>query len=206
MGLYSRYVLPNIIACACGAPAIASQRRKVVPRAEGVVLELGIGSGHNLPYYRPAKVTKVYGLEPEPGMVAKAERAAKHAPVPVTVLPEKAEEVSLPDASVDTVLVTYAMCTIPDVVTALGGAKRVLKPGGRLLFCEHGRAPDADVARTQARIEPVWKQAFGGCHLTRDIPGLVKAAGFEIADLDTMYLKKTPRFAGYTYRGSAAAA
>lgn len=203
MGFYSRYVLPSLISCACGAPAITSQRRKTVPRAEGVVLELGIGSGHNLPFYDPAKVTQVFGLEPEPGMVAKAERRAKHAPVPVKVLPETAEKVSLPDKSVDTVLVTYALCTIPDAVTALRGARRVLKPGGRLLFCEHGRAPDPDVASRQEKLDPLWGRVFGGCHLTRDIPALVEAGGFAIGDLDKRYLPKTPKFAGYTYRGAA---
>ena len=131
--------------------------------------------------------------------------ASVDAPVPVTVLPETAEAVSLPDHSVDTVLVTCAMCTIPDVVSALSGARRVLKPGGRLLFCEHGRAPDPGVARMQQRIEPTWSRLFGGCHLTRDIPALVRDAGFTIEALHAAYVEKAPKFAGYIYRGAASA-
>jgi ubiquinone/menaquinone biosynthesis C-methylase UbiE len=138
-------------------------------------------------------------------MLPKARRAAAKAAVPVTVLPEMAEHLSLPPQSVDTVLVTYALCTIPDAVGALECARRALKPGGRLFFCEHGRAPEPKVARLQARIEPAWKRLFGGCHLTRDIPDLVRRAGFQVEDLDASYTENAPRFAGYMYRGSAVA-
>jgi SAM-dependent methyltransferase len=203
MGFYERYILPPLINCACGAKPITRQRQKIVPKAEGVVLELGFGGGLNLPFYDRAHVRKIYALEPEPGMLARARKQAAHAPVPVEILPERAEALSLPDASVDTVLVTYALCTIPDPVAALTGARRALKPGGRLLFCEHGRAPDANVFRTQTRIEPLWKTIAGGCRLTRDIPALVQAGGFEIADMECMYLPSTPRFAGYNYWGEA---
>ena len=182
MGLYSRYILPTVISCGCSAPAISVHRRRLVPRAEGVVLELGMGSGLNLPFYDPAKVAKVYGLEPDCGMLAKAARRAAKAPVRVRVLKETAETVSLPDQSVDTVLATFCMCTIPDAPAALRGARRVLKAGGRLLFCEHGRAPEDHVFRRQQKVEPVWKRIFGGCHLTRDIPTLIREAGFEIED------------------------
>jgi ubiquinone/menaquinone biosynthesis C-methylase UbiE len=206
MSLYSRFVLPRIINCACGAKPIRYQRRKIVPRAEGVVLELGFGSGLNLPYYDASKVSRVYALEPEEGMLVRARKAAASAPVPVEVLPEPAELISLPDHSVDTVLVTYALCTIPDPVSALAGAKRVLKPGGELLFCEHGLAPDDRVARSQRSIEPFWKRIAGGCHLSRDIPALVQAGGFKIDTLEQMYLPSTPRFAGYNYWGAAAPA
>ena len=204
MGLYSRYILPTVISCGCRAPPIAELRRKLTPRAEGVVLELGMGSGLNLPLYDPGKVTKVYGLEPDRAMLARACARAAKAPVPVRVLREKAEEVSLEDRSVDTVVVTFAMCTIPDVPAALQGVRRVLKPGGRLLFCEHGRAPDADVFRRQERLEPLWMRLFGGCHLTRDIPALLRDAGFEIEDLEAGYMPRGLRFAGYLYRGAAA--
>jgi ubiquinone/menaquinone biosynthesis C-methylase UbiE len=206
MGIYSRYVLPTVISCGCGMQTITEQRRKLVPRAEGVVLELGMGSGLNLPFYDPAKVCKVYGLEPEPGMLAKARRRAAKAPVRVRVLREGAEACSLPDRSVDTVLVTFAMCTIPDVGAALGGARRVLKPGGRLLFCEHGCSPEPDVFRRQQQIEPVWKRLFGGCHLTRDIPALVREAGFAIEDIEAGYMPRAPRIGGYLYRGAASLA
>jgi ubiquinone/menaquinone biosynthesis C-methylase UbiE len=206
MGFYSRFILPTVISCGCSAPPITEQRRKLLPRAEGVVLELGIGSGLNLPLYDPQKVVKVYGLEPDSAMRAKACTRAARAPVRVRVLQEPAEEMSLPDQSVDTVVVTFAMCTIPDVPTALRGVRRVLKPGGRLLFCEHGRAPDAAVFRRQQRLEPLWMRLFGGCHLTRDIPRLLQDAGFGLQDLEAGYLPRAPRFAGYVYRGAAAVA
>jgi len=204
MGFYDRYLLPPLINLACGAKPIRYQRRKVVPQAQGVVLELGFGSGLNLPHYDPAKVTKLYALEPSEGMLKRARARAAEAPVPVEVLPETAEALSLPDASVDTVVVTFSLCTIPDGVAALAGARRALKPGGRLLFCEHGCAPDEDVARTQRRLEPMWKVICGGCHLTRDIPRLVEDGGFRMDWLETMYLPGTPRWAGYNYWGAAA--
>lgn len=203
MGFYSRHIMPAIVACGCSMPPIAKLRRAVVPRAEGVVLELGLGSGLNLPLYDAAKVACVYGLEPDAAMLAKSRRRAANAPVPVTVLPEGAEAVSLDGGSIDTVLVTFSLCTIPDVAAALSEARRVLRPGGRLLFCEHGRSPDPAVFRRQTKIEPTWKKLFGGCHLTRDTPALIRAAGFSIADLDARYLGDRPSFGGYIYRGSA---
>jgi len=206
MGLYSRYVLPHLINCACGARPIEKERAKIVPRAEGVVLELGFGSGRNLAHYDAARVAQVYALEPEPGMLALARKAAAGAAMPVQILAEKAEDLSLPAASVDCVLVTYTLCTIPDGVAALRAARRALKPGGKLHFCEHGLAPDADVANTQRSVEPLWRRLAGGCHLTRDVPALLAEGGFAVDDLTAWYLPSTPRFAGYTYRGSAAAA
>jgi len=204
VGFYSRYILPNIISCGCGMRSMREKRQALAPRAAGVVRKLGLGSGHNLPFYDPQRVTKVFGLEPEPGMLAKARRRVKKAAVDVELLPEKAENVSLPDGSVDTVLVTFSLCTIPDVRAALRGARRVLKPGGRLLFCEHGRSPDADVFARQQRLEPTWKRLFGGCHLTRDIPGSVRAAGFHIEELESGYMPKAPKVGGYVYEGMAA--
>jgi SAM-dependent methyltransferase len=203
MGFYARYILPTIISCGCGLPPIMDLRRTVVPRARGVVLELGLGSGLNLPLYDPAQVSRVYGLEPEAAMLAKARRRTARSPAPVTVLPESAEAVSLNTGSVDTVLVTFSLCTIPDVAAALREARRVLSPQGRLLFCEHGRSPDPAVFRRQARIEPAWKRVFGGCHLTRDIPALVEDGGFAIEELEANYLGHRPNIGGYIYRGSA---
>jgi len=203
MGLYDRYILPGLINAACSARPINRQRMKIVPQAEGVVLELGFGSGLNLPYYDAGKVTRLIALEPSKGMLAKAEDKAKDAKFPVDVLAETAEKLSLADASVDTVLVTYSLCTIPDPVSALNAARRVLKPGGRLLFCEHGKAPDEGVYRWQRRIEPVWKVIGGGCHLTREIPELVTRAGFGVDTLETMYLPKSPRWAAFNYWGVA---
>lgn len=206
MGFYSRYILPPLINCACGAKPIRYQRRKIVPRAEGVVLELGFGGGLNLPFYDATRVSKIYALEPEEGMLVRARKAAAGASVPVEVLPETAEALSLPDASVDTVLVTFALCTIPDPISALNSARRALKPGGKLLFCEHGSSPDPAIARTQAKVEPLWKRLAGGCHLTRDVAGMVRDGGFKIASCESMYLPSTPKFAGYNVWGEAHAA
>jgi len=203
MGFYDRYILPPLVDMACGAAPIARQRGKVVPEASGVVLELGFGSGRNLPHYDRSKVTRLYALEPSPGMLVRARRMAAGADLPVEVLPETAETLSLGPASVDTVVVTYSLCTIPDPAAALEGARRALKPGGRLLFCEHGRAPDEAVRRTQARIEPIWKRISGGCHLTRDIPALIQDAGFNIERLETMYLPRSPHWAGFNTWGVA---
>lgn len=203
MSFYARHILPCLINCACGAKPIRRQRAKVVPRAEGVVLELGFGSGLNLPYYDASKISRIYALEPEEGMLARARKTARKSSLPVEILPERAEEISLPAESVDTVLVTYALCTIPDAVSALKGARRVLKPGGRLLFCEHGLAPDPKTQRQQRQIEPFWKRIAGGCHLSRDIPALIASGGFRVDGLEAMYLPSTPRFAGYNYWGQA---
>ncbi|MFZ4121416.1 MAG: class I SAM-dependent methyltransferase [Caulobacterales bacterium] len=203
MNLYDRYVLPCLIGCACGARPIRKQREKIVPQARGVVLELGFGAGHNLPFYQGRQVTQIYGLEPSRGMLRRATKALNATPIPVTILQETAEALSLGPASVDTVLVTYSLCTIPDPISALAAAKSALKPGGQLLFCEHGHAPDASVARAQARIEPFWSVIGGGCHLTRDIPALISGAGYRIDHLDTMYLPNSPKWAGFNYWGQA---
>ncbi|MGE0828465.1 MAG: class I SAM-dependent methyltransferase [Hyphomonadaceae bacterium] len=206
MNLYNRYVAPALVSCACGLKPIRYQRRKIVPQAEGVVLELGFGSGLNLPYYNANRVSKIFALEPEEGMLVRARKAAARSPFKITILPERAEALSLPAASVDTVLVTYSLCTIPDGAAALAGAKRALKPGGRLLFCEHGLSPDAAVAKTQRRLEPIWKIIAGGCHLTRDIAALVESAGFRMENVETMYLPGTPRAIGYNVWGAASPA
>jgi SAM-dependent methyltransferase len=203
MGFYNRYILPHVINCACGTKPIMKERAKVTPRARGVVLELGFGSGRNLGLYDPAKVTRLFALEPEPGIRALGEKAAEGLPFPVEVLPDKAEDLRLPPASVDTILLTYTLCTIPDGVTALRKAREALKPDGQLLFCEHGLSTDAKVARTQAAIEPMWKRIAGGCRLTHNIPKLIEAGGFVITELTAWNLPKTPAFAGFTYRGAA---
>lgn len=203
MNLYERFLLPTLVTGACSCSPIDKQRQKIVPAAAGVVLELGFGAGLNLPHYDASKVRKIHALEPSPGMVKRARKAVRRSPIDVDILPETAETLSLGANSVDTVLVTYSLCTIPDAVTALEGARRALKPGGRLLFCEHGLSPDEGVQRWQKRIEPVWKVIGGGCHLSRDIPALIRAAGFSIEKLETMYLPKSPKWAGYNYWGSA---
>lgn len=204
MSFYEERVLPHVINLACGMEAIARQREQLVPLASGTVLEVGMGPGHNLAYYDAEKVSRVIGLDPSVRSVAMARERAAQVAFPVDFLTLRGEEIPLDDASVDTVLLTYTLCTIPDPVRALAQMRRVLKPGGRLVFAEHGRAPDPGVARWQDRINGLWKVLFGGCNLNRDIPGLLGAAGFEIGELATFYLPKSPRFAGFNYRGCAA--
>jgi ubiquinone/menaquinone biosynthesis C-methylase UbiE len=203
MGLYEKYVVPHIINCACGAKPIRYQRKKVVPQCEGTVLEIGIGTGLNLPYYDASKVTKLIGLDPSESSWKLAGERAKDLSFPVEFIGLPGEQIPLGDASVDTVLVTFSLCTIPDPMQALAGMRRVLKPGGKLVFCEHGAAPDANVAKTQDRINPFWKVVFGGCNLNRRMDQIIESSGFKIDNLETMYLPSTPRFAGFNYWGVA---
>ena len=206
MGLYGRCIEPALVSLACSARPIARQRRKIVPQAEGRVLEVGFGSGLNLPYYDPEKVSSLVALEPSEGMRRRAAPRLAETPLNVELIGLRGEEIPLADDSIDTVLVTYTLCTIPDAAAALAQMRRVLKPGGRMLFSEHGLAPDASVARWQARLNGVWGAIGGGCNLNRDIAALIRAAGFAFDDLQTGYLPKTPRFAGYNYWGCAHAA
>jgi len=188
MGVYSEFVLPHLVHFACGLKPIMRQREKVVPLAQGCVLEVGVGTGLNLPYYDAGKVSKVIGLDPAPEMTRKAARVARRAGIEVEFINAPAETIPLASASVDTALVTYALCTIPQTTPALREIARVLRPGGRLIFCEHGLAPDANVRKWQERITPAWKVIAGGCHLGRDIPALIEQGGFRIATMETMYL------------------
>lgn len=205
MGFYDRYILPKFLACACGAKPIAKQRAKVVPRAEGRVLELGMGGGLNLAFYDPAKVSVVEGVDPSAELRALAEAAPRPDGLKVALQAGRAEALPFEDNSFDTVVCTFTLCSVGDGAAALAEAKRVLKPTGSFLFCEHGLAPDADVVKWQRRIEPVWKAIAGGCHLTRPVSTAITAAGFTLADLQTMYLPGTPRFAGWNEWGSARA-
>ena len=203
MGFYERHVVPRIINCACGLKPIRYQRKKVVPLARGTVLEIGIGTGLNLPHYDAGKVDKVIGLDPSETSWKIAGARAAGLPFPVEFIGLPGERIPLPDASVDTVLVTYSLCTIPDPVTALAGMRRVLRPEGQLIFCEHGEAPDPAVRRWQARINPLWRTLFGGCNLHRPIPELLRAGGFHPERVEAMYLPGTPKVAGYNYWGIA---
>ena len=203
MGFYSEKILPRFINCACGTKAVARQRSKVVPRAEGRVLEVGMGPGLNLPFYDPDRVEMVWGLEPCHGMRALAQPHIDEAPFPVEWLDLPGEEIPLEDDSVDTVLLTYTLCTIPDWRRALEGMRRVLKPSGKLLFCEHGRSSEESVRRWQNRINPVWSKLAGGCNVNRPIAQCLEAGGFTIGELHNEYLAKTPRFVGYHYMGIA---
>jgi len=203
MRFYDRVILPRILNCLCGSKTINAQRARVVPLATGRVLEVGFGTGLNLPFYDPNKIDRVIGLDPAEEMLALAHKRADAVPFPVEQLALEGESIPLEDNSVDTVVVTYSLCTIPDNAAALANMRRVLKPGGQLLFCEHGRAPDAGIQRLQRGINPVWKRMLGGCHLDREIPSILRGNGFRIEALDVDYLRGLPRFAGFNYWGVA---
>lgn len=201
---YERHVLPWLVDIACGVRPVRRQRRKVVPLASGRVLEIGIGTGLNLEHYDKARIERIVGLDPGLEMHPQARRRSQRAGIDVELIGLSAERIPFDDGSFDTVLVTYALCTIADPAAALGEMRRVLKPGGRLIFCEHGLAPDATVRRWQRRLTPWWARLAGGCHLDRDIPRLLNEAGFESADMQATYLPG-PRPLTYNYWGTAVA-
>ncbi len=203
MGLYDKYFLAPFINCACGTKPILYQRKKVVPQCEGRVLEVGMGSALNLPYYDRDKVEFIWGLEPSEAMRDKAAPNIEKSGLEVKLIDLPGEEIPLEDDSVDTVLLTYTLCTIPDWHTALEQMRRVLKPGGKLIFTEHGEAPDEGVLKWQNRINPMWKKFAGGCNLNRPIPKLLSETGFEVKDMDAMYLPSTPKLFAYNYWGVA---
>jgi ubiquinone/menaquinone biosynthesis C-methylase UbiE len=202
MGIYETSVLPHLIGLACGGEDIARQRNKIVPQATGRVLEVGMGPGLNLPFYDRSKVELVWGLEPSEGMRRKAAPALEAADLDVRWIDLPGEEIPLDDHSVDTVVLTYTLCTIDDWERALDQIRRVLEPGGRLLFSEHGEAPDAAVRNWQHRIDPVWTRFAGGCHIIRPIPRMIESAGFEFVDLESAYLPG-PKISSYHSWGAA---
>lgn len=205
MGFYDRHILPPMINLACGTGVFRQQRAKLVTQARGVVLDVGAGSGHNFPFYDPKLVEKLYALEPSAGMRKLATKRAQALAFPLEWLDLPGEQIPLADASVDTVVLTFTLCTIPDWQAALAQVKRVLKPDGKLLFCEHGLAPEPAVQRWQHRLNPGWKKCAGGCHLNRPIVDYLREAGFTIQQLDAGYLPKTPRMAGFVSSGIATA-
>jgi ubiquinone/menaquinone biosynthesis C-methylase UbiE len=205
MGLYSRYVLPHLLDLTCRQKPIMRQRAKIVPLAHGRVLEIGIGSGLNLSFYDKNKVDKLLGLDPSPELQLMAQRRAAEAGLDVEWLALSSERIPLPDASVDSIVITYTMCTIPDVRSALSEMKRVLKAGAPMYFCEHGLAPDASVRKWQDRLNPMWGHIAGGCNINRNVPRLLEEAGLHIDTIETMYLPG-PRPLTYNYWGSASKA
>ena len=202
MGWYEEHVLPRFINLACSTKPTRKQREKIVPLARGDVLEVGIGSGLNLPYYEQDKIRKIWGLEPSEGMRRLAEKKLVDSTLDLEFIDLPGEEIPLADNSVDTVVVTYTLCTIPDVGKALEGMRRVLKKDGCLLFTEHGQAPDEDVRRWQRRLNPAWSFVAGGCNINRDIPKLITDAGFRLDNDERMYIPG-PRVLSYNYWGRA---
>ena len=203
MGFYNKYILPKIINAGCGTKPIRKQREKVLPLCKGIVLEIGSGSGLNFSFYEENNIDKLYALEPDKEMLRQAESVVKEVNFPITFLETGAEKIPLEDDSIDTALLTYTLCTIPDPLAALLEIRRVLKKGGKLVFCEHGMAPENNVKKMQNFINSFWPIFVGGCNLNRDIPSLIKDAGFLVDNLETMYLPKTPKWFGYNYWGSA---
>jgi ubiquinone/menaquinone biosynthesis C-methylase UbiE len=202
MGWYDERILPKLIGLSCSTKPVRKQREKVVPLATGEVLEIGFGGGLNLPYYDRSLVKKVWGLEPSAAMRQQAEGLLAKTDIDVELIDLPGEQIPLDDNSVDTVLVTYTLCTIADVSAALAGMRRVLKPKGRLLFTEHGRAPDDGVRRWQDRLNSGWKKLAGGCNMNRDIAGVIEEAGFSIVEDNRMYIPGI-RILSYNYWGTA---
>lgn len=202
MQLYDRYILPHLIDFACGLGEVMKTRAQIVPLAQGRVLEIGIGSGLNLAFYDAGKVSAIVGVDPSAEMQQLARQRAARIAIPVEMIALELGQIQASAASFDSIVCTFTLCSIPDAVAALQEMRRVLKPGGRLLFCEHGLAPDANVVRWQHRLTPYWKPLAGGCHLNRDIPALLEAGGFKVGRLHSGYLRG-PKPMTYVYRGWA---
>jgi ubiquinone/menaquinone biosynthesis C-methylase UbiE len=194
--------LPHVVDFACGLKPTRKQREKVVPKARGRVLEVGFGSGLNLPFYDARQVRHVWALEPSQDMWTLAKSRIKDSRVSVEHVAACAEAIPLETACADTVLMTYTLCTVPDPEAALSEIRRVLRPGGELVFCEHGAAPDVSVRKWQDRLNPIWKRLGGGCNLNRNIPRLLEGVGFEIRALDRMYIPGW-KPASFNYWGTA---
>lgn len=205
MNVYDRYVLPLLIDCCCGFKEICDQRAQLIPKAHGHVLEIGIGTGRNLPFYDQSKLLRLTGLDPAEQMNPKAERRAREAGLEVELLTLSAEAIPAEGASYDTVVCTFTLCTIPDPIKALKEMRRVLKPGGELLFCEHGRSPDENVQRWQDRLTPYWKPIAGGCHMNRDVGRMLSAGGFRPTAFEASYIG-SPKPLLWLSRGQAVAA
>jgi ubiquinone/menaquinone biosynthesis C-methylase UbiE len=202
VGLYDDIILPRLLDRAMRTADLAAYRERIVGAAHGRVLEVGIGSGLNLPFYGAA-ATEIIGLEPSKALIEMASGRAAEAGMPVSFLQDSAEGIPLDTGSVDSIVTTWTMCSIPDAGTALAEMRRVLRPGGDLLFVEHGRAPDPWVVRFQDWLTPAWRAVAGGCHLNRPIADLVEGSGFRFADLRTGYAARGPRPFTFMYEGLA---
>src|SRR5215469_16694225 len=203
MSFYNEHVYPHLVNALGNPKPIAEIRKRILPLADGDVLEIGVGPGVNFPHYDPAKVKKVYALEPNRGMMSRAEEQRKRTCLRVEFIDLPGERIPLPNESVDTVVSTFTLCTIPGVADAIKGLRRVLKPNGKFIFFEHGLAPDVSVQRWQQRTEPFFQWAFEGCHVTRDIPTLISKAGFVIEKVENGYIAPFQKSGSYCGWGTA---
>jgi ubiquinone/menaquinone biosynthesis C-methylase UbiE len=201
MGFYEQHILPRLIDAVMRQQRLTEYRRRVLSEAEGRVLEIGVGSGLNFPFYA-STTPQAIGLDPSPRLLSMADRARSGARCRVELLEGSAEAIPLEDRSVDTVVATWTLCSVPNVARALAEIRRVLSPSGRLLFVEHGRSPDASVRQWQDRLTPFWRRVAGGCHLNRPVSELIEDAGFRIERLQTGYMKG-PRPMTFMYEGRA---
>lgn len=201
MGFYNDFILPRLIDLAMRNKELMPFRKRVIGAAEGRVLEIGVGSGRNLPFYR-SPVREVLALEPAPRLVTMARNASRASSIPVSFLEASAEAIPLDEHSIDTVVTTWTLCSIPQAAAALADMRRVLRPGGKLLFAEHGRAPDEGVCWWQDRLTPIWRCCGGGCHLNRPIRSMIEGAGFRIDRIETGYIPG-PKPMSFMYEGSA---
>jgi len=202
MPFYRDHIYPRLVSALGDPKPIQDVRQRMIPLAQGEVLEIGVGPGVNFVLYDPKKVSKVYALEPNPGMIRLAEQH-RRTDLNVEFLDLPGERIPLGDGSVDTVVSTFTLCTIPRVADAIRGIGRVLRPGGQFLFFEHGLSPDIRVRRWQERTEPLFQWAFEGCHVTRDIPALIKEGGFRVERMETGYLARFPKSGSYCFWGVA---
>ncbi len=205
MSFYSRHIGPKFVSCLCAMDDISAERERIIPLARGMVLEIGMGPGLNLRFYNPLEVTKVIGVDPSDDFLHLGEARQRSSRVPVEIVRAPAEALPLGDDTIDTAVITYTLCSVEDPEQALKEVRRVLKPGGRVLFLEHGLSPEEDVARWQRRLNPIWRSLAVGCNLTRPVAELLRRAGFSIQDMEEYYLGGAPRVLGFHCRGVAQA-
>ena len=203
MSFYEKKILPKVLDLLCGSSPINYQRRKVVPQVSGNVLEIGIGSGLNLPHYKASNISNITALDPAEELTDIAKRRISELDLNIDVLNCGAEEIPLESKSFDSILVTYTLCSIENLDDSMKEIRRVIKDDGTLFFCEHGIAPDLKTKKWQNRINPLWGKLFGGCNINRNIPNILLESGFKINDLEQMYLPSTPKIVGYNYWGNA---
>jgi len=203
MPFYRDHIYPHLVSVLGDPKPIQEVRQRIIPLAQGDVLEIGVGPGVNFVHYDPSRVSRIYALEPNPGMIRLAEQHRRQTQVKIEFLDHPGERIPLEDRSVDTVVSTFTLCTIPGVVEAIRGMGRVLRPGGKFLFFEHGRAPDPRVQRWQTRSEPIAHWLFEGCHVTRDIPSLITSGGFQMEQIERAYLAPFPKSWTYCFWGTA---